>query len=543
MFAHGGKLKFPILFSLLALLLGVAPFARAGENPPERVGTFTSLNGNVSELTPGAPDWEAATAQTTITAGTRIATDVNSRAEVSLGYADLRLNAETAVTVNVLDWKSVQLTIERGTASLTVHREENGEVYELDDGSGRQAVINRPGAYRIDVEENQTAVTVWKGKAEIVSNNESVALGGDERATFFNAGGHNVSRNPSADAFDEWAAARDERERHSVSAEYVSAGIPGYTELDSCGRWATTVTYGPVWYPTVGVGWQPYFNGYWASTPWGPTWVSYDPFWAPYHYGRWIFIGSSWGWVPGPYVVNPFWEPGLVAWIGGPNYWFGFSFGPGIGWFPLGPGERYVRFGEPRFRRRSPRFYRNSSFAVAVRRGVFGGRPSAGRREFPQRVPAGLVARFRAPESSPREWTQRNARNSRVPFGERRAVRGESRPSFSPSPRSRQFPTARREYRGNPEEYRGNPYTRSTGIRPSNRTQSPIFQRRGTMGRYGQAPVPSAPRQWHRYTMPPSRGAGRSWGQPSGGRGSRGGVPQRSSPARGNGGGHGRGRR
>lgn len=79
------------------------------------------------------------------------------------------------------------------------------------------------------------------------------------------------------------------------------------------------------------------------DAPWG---------FAPCHYGRWTYIGSRWGWVPGPLVVlggrrvavvRPVYAPALVAFIGGGSWGVGLAVGgPAVGWVPLGPREVYV---------------------------------------------------------------------------------------------------------------------------------------------------------------------------------------------------------
>src|SRR5207302_2900554 len=95
--------------------------------------------------------------------------------------------------------------------------------------------------------------------------------------------------------------------------------------------------YGSVWFPVrVAAGWAPYSAGHWIWVePWGWTWVDDAPWgFAPFHYGRWVFVGSSWAWAPGPVSVRPCYAPALVAWVG--------SSGAGVGWFPLGYGEPYI---------------------------------------------------------------------------------------------------------------------------------------------------------------------------------------------------------
>jgi len=69
--------------------------------------------------------------------------------------------------------------------------------------------------------------------------------------------------------------------------------------------------------------------------PWG---------FAPFHYGRWAYVESAWCWVPGPVYVRPVYAPALVVFVGGDFDRDDRRFGgrPGVGWFPLAPGEVYV---------------------------------------------------------------------------------------------------------------------------------------------------------------------------------------------------------
>ena len=91
--------------------------------------------------------------------------------------------------------------------------------------------------------------------------------------------------------------------------------------------------------------------------PWGWTWVDEAPWgFAPFHYGRWVYVGASWCWAPGTYVRRPVYAPALVAWIGGPHLSVGLTLGggPAVGWVPLAPREVYV----PTYRV-SPGYVRN----------------------------------------------------------------------------------------------------------------------------------------------------------------------------------------
>ena len=142
------------------------------------------------------------------------------------------------------------------------------------------------------------------------------------------------------DDFDSWCYSRYNRYEHSRSMQYLSDDVVGYADLDDNGDWAPAADYGAVWYPRVAAGWAPYREGHWAwIDPWGWTWVDDEPWgYAPFHYGRWAFIGGRWGWIPGPRQVMPVYAPALVVFVGGG----GMAFGGNIAWFPLGPREVFV---------------------------------------------------------------------------------------------------------------------------------------------------------------------------------------------------------
>ena len=138
---------------------------------------------------------------------------------------------------------------------------------------------------------------------------------------------------------------RERQETSSRSAGYVAAGTVGYEDLDANGYWEPSPIYGSVWYPNVHPGWAPYREGHWAWVePWGWTWVDDAPWgFAPFHYGRWVSVGSRWGWVPGPVGVRPVYAPALVAWVGGPSFGVSLGFGGGgVAWVPLGWHDPFI---------------------------------------------------------------------------------------------------------------------------------------------------------------------------------------------------------
>ncbi|MEO7432502.1 MAG: DUF6600 domain-containing protein, partial [Dokdonella sp.] len=117
---------------------------------------------------------------------------------------------------------------------------------------------------------------------------------------------------------------------------------------DDNGSWNDEPDYGHVWYPTtVAADWAPYRSGHWSwIDPWGWTWVD-NASWgfAPFHYGRWAYVGNRWGWCPGERRWGSVYAPALVGFAGGAGWGVGISVRGGggpVGWFPLGPRDVYV---------------------------------------------------------------------------------------------------------------------------------------------------------------------------------------------------------
>mgnify|MGYP000306630550 CR=1 FL=1 len=110
-----------------------------------------------------------------------------------------------------------------------------------------------------------------------------------------------------------------------------------YDALSPYGTWVSDPAYGWVWEPAairLNPRWRPYCDGgYWVWTDCGWYWQSdYSWGWAPFHYGRWVFIRHRWCWIPGHR-----WAP---AWV----YWR--SYDEGYGWAPLPPGSDFdIRLG------------------------------------------------------------------------------------------------------------------------------------------------------------------------------------------------------
>jgi hypothetical protein len=318
------------------------------QDPPGRVARLNFSEGSVSFRPAGEDDWVTAVPNRPMVTGDDLWTDENSRAEVHIGSAAIRMSAKTGITFLALDDHATQIRLAQGSIILRVRHLDDDESYEIDTPNIAFSLL-QPGEYRVDVSEDgsRTITDVWHGRGRVTGGGLSYTVVAGQSATFTGNDQHvdyDLAQIPNSDGFDDWAFQRDDREDRADSANYVSREMTGYEDLDENGDWSYVAGYGPCWRPrAVVVGWAPYRFGHWAFVgPWGWTWVEDEPWgFAPFHYGRWASVNGGWFWVPGPVVVRPIWAPALVAFVGG-GPGFHFSAGVGVGWFPLAPGEVYL---------------------------------------------------------------------------------------------------------------------------------------------------------------------------------------------------------
>jgi len=344
-----------LFLATIALFLQLSTVARAqdqddndqSQDPPGRVARLNYSQGSISFRPAGEDDWVTAVPNRPMVTGDDLWADEDSRAEVHVGSAAIRLGAKTGITFLTLDDATTQIRLAQGELIVHVRHVDDDDTYEIDTPNLAFSLL-QPGEYRVNVSEdgNQTVTTVWHGRGRVTGGGFSYNVIAGQSATFTGSDhlDYDLGQIPDRDDFDSWAFDRDDREDRSDSANYVSREMTGYEDLDEYGDWSYVAGYGECWRPRAVVAeWAPYRFGHWVYVgPWGWTWVEDEPWgFAPFHYGRWALVGGGWFWVPGPVVVRPVWAPAMVAFVGG-GPGFHFSAGVGVGWFPLAPGEVYV---------------------------------------------------------------------------------------------------------------------------------------------------------------------------------------------------------
>ncbi len=325
-------------------LISVATSLVFGQSdPPGRVGRISLASDGTTLRIGDQATTGGATVNWPVSTSAIVESGTVARTEARVGSTAIRLDGNTALEFAELSDERIWLRLHRGTAAIGIRNPEHAAELALDTSHGRIR-FDGVGHYRIDVNAAMTAVTAVSGTARIEGMGLAVRAG--ERIQFFGGPDRNyVVARAVADDFAQWSFARERLEARADDGA-ASPEMTGFEELSRHGTWRETPEYGPAWFPQGLPGdWAPYRWGHWAwIAPWGWTWIDDAPWgFAPSHYGRWLFIGGSWAWLPGAHAARPIYAPALVVWMGNPGWQVAFSFGtaPAVGWFPLGPREPF----------------------------------------------------------------------------------------------------------------------------------------------------------------------------------------------------------
>lgn len=344
-------------------------------------------NADTDNVAGQEPDWAEATVNTPVSIGDRIYARNDSHASIALtGHDSVRLNPEASLDVLALANRRTQLALRSGSAIFDVGELASDELYEVATPCG-SVDFAQPGLYQVGLEGDNAVVSVLNGVARVVgvegsgdiNRGQVFTLACSTAGEAASAATSPIAPNLAGEIVDDYyrdryAKVYDGRYRNydayiadpsfydpyrsSLSCQYVSADIPGLSDLDYYGDWVNVSDYGYCWAPRVSTGWAPYRSGVWdLDDAWGPTWVASEPWgWAPYHYGRWTFVSDRWFWVP-EVRTRPAYCPAPVAF---------FSVGEQIAWVPLGPREVYVaRYYDRNF---NPRYLASADVINVARR-------------------------------------------------------------------------------------------------------------------------------------------------------------------------------
>jgi len=181
----GGKRLATTALALLVALVGRAPGVGAaiprgaGPTPPR----LSFADGEVSFWRPGAEDWAPAKVNTPLAAGDSLYTGDNANLELQVGPAAfLRAGAGTELGVESLESDLQQFKLTAGHAAVDARRLPQGQAIEVDTPNGA-FTIERPGYYRIDVDQDRTTFSTRRGGQATLTpaNGEATDVGPDKQ--------------------------------------------------------------------------------------------------------------------------------------------------------------------------------------------------------------------------------------------------------------------------------------------------------------------------------------------------------------------------
>ncbi len=299
--------------ALLALFLAASPLAFAeSADPPERILRLGLIDGTV-EFHPAAvtnvvtPGDKRSLPTAPLVPGDRLDTGRDSRAELALDTASIRLSGNTRFKVVELHQSDVRLGLERGTASLIVRELYENETLAIATPQ-TTVTIRQPGEYRLDVTaDGVTDISVHEGAAEAQSAGGAVRIAGGQRALLAGTDAYATLVAPRAsDGFDEWVLNREVQLADTAPAR-DGDDEGDYRALDDYGDWVDEPQYGSVWMPSYAYGgYDPLSYGVWTQVSYGGyggyAWQNPMPwgYYTGFGYGHWTYLHDRgrWCWVP-----------------------------------------------------------------------------------------------------------------------------------------------------------------------------------------------------------------------------------------------------
>src|SRR5712692_7613428 len=144
------------------------------DDPPSRVARLGYMEGSVSFQPAGESEWVQAVANRPMTTGDKLWADRDSRAELQLGSAVIRMDANTGFSFLNLDDNTVQIQLTSGSVSVRVRRLDQNDVFEIDTPNLAFSV-SQPGNYRLTASEDgsNTVVSIRDGGGQSTGNGQT----------------------------------------------------------------------------------------------------------------------------------------------------------------------------------------------------------------------------------------------------------------------------------------------------------------------------------------------------------------------------------
>lgn len=298
------------------------------------------IEGDVQIVVQDTTDWTEAAVNLPLNEGDRLWVSDNGKAELQIrGGVYARADGNSALDILTVTNDSAQFYLGQGHVYINNRRGGIKTVQVDTPLSSLRSYDN--SIMMIDIsEDGVTEISVLKGYVYAESRAGATQVSAGKTLTIRGENNAELAPIGSPDDWERWNMERDQHlNAWGESSRYLPDELHEYaSDFDDNGRWDYVSDYGYVWVPAVtAASWAPYTYGRWVWIRGSYVWIDYSPWgWAPGHYGRWVFTSArGWCWVP-PARGAVYWGPGYVGWIVTPSY---------VAWVPLAPGELYYGYG------------------------------------------------------------------------------------------------------------------------------------------------------------------------------------------------------
>jgi FecR protein len=306
-------LIFGFLF-LLAVLLVPSVHADDDAGSHARIVRVSYVDGQVQIAHNQQMGYENATMNMPLVQGDQVRTADGGWAEIQFeDGTTIRLAPETQITFASLGRFSSggsisEINLDEGEAEFQVLAHDNSDFRV--NVAQRTIQLKHSSRFRLtSINSDPLDLTVWKGEVAVMNSDSMEQVAVKKNETFVldpdDVGRYDLEKEAQADSLDKFSSDRDDY-LSSYTSGHTSEMLPyqyGLADLNYYGQYYNVPGYGYCWQPNgVGVGWDPYANGYWNYTPgFGNVWISSYPWgWMPFRYGQWVFVnGFGWVWQPG----------------------------------------------------------------------------------------------------------------------------------------------------------------------------------------------------------------------------------------------------
>ena len=208
---HRATLAVLVLLSVVGTSVALADDE---SDPPGRVARLSYADGSVSLQPAGVEDWADATINRPLTTGDKLWADQNSRAELDIGSAAIRIGSNTGLSFLNLDDQVAQVNVTAGTAIVHVRDVGENQSFEIDTPNVA-VLVQSPGDYRVEVNDagNGTVVKVANGEAQVSATGQTVPMHTQQAFAFSGTEQVNVDQASvgAPDALDSWSIEREHR--------------------------------------------------------------------------------------------------------------------------------------------------------------------------------------------------------------------------------------------------------------------------------------------------------------------------------------------